>query len=66
MKGKARVFGRVWEDERFHSLFVCSCGQTTWVMETEENIKEVQCCFCEKSHYLVKNNSGRYMVMKVK
>ena len=64
MKGKARVFGRVWEDEKFHSLFVCSCGKRDWIVETEENTREIICKICEKKHYVKKNKHGYYILLK--
>ncbi|PKL92983.1 MAG: hypothetical protein CVV21_01155 [Candidatus Goldiibacteriota bacterium HGW-Goldbacteria-1] len=64
MGTKKKVFGRIWEDNRFQSLFVCSCGKREWVIETEEDPKKVICNICANTHYLKKSKTGRYMVLE--
>lgn len=66
MQETARVFGRIFEENKFHSLLVCSCGNREWIVETEEDPKIVKCNICENIHYLKKNNIGRYMILKDK
>jgi len=64
MKTKARIFGRLREQNNFVSLFLCSCGYKEWIVETEENPKEISCSNCEEEYLLKKQGNSHYMILE--
>jgi len=59
---EARVFGRVFENDRYLNLFECSCGRRDWITESVEPTKIIACKTCGERYVLVKKSNLHYLV----
>jgi hypothetical protein len=59
---EARIFGRVLENDRYLSLFECSCGRRDWITESVETTKVFTCKICGERYVLVKTSNLHYRV----
>jgi predicted RNA-binding Zn-ribbon protein involved in translation (DUF1610 family) len=58
----ARIFGRIKENNSYHSIFICGCGNKSWLSETMDVEKNFTCKACGKNYILRKKQNRRYEI----
>jgi predicted RNA-binding Zn-ribbon protein involved in translation (DUF1610 family) len=65
-ENSARVFARIKQNGNFFNLFKCLCGNTEWLIETNEFTRKFTCNKCGENYTLVKKTNRHYNIAEQK